>query len=262
MDATQMSQESIRLRHVQRQKKRKKIQKRRRITLYCVILLFVLMIVLFFTPLFNIKNIQINGNNMVDTAVIKQAVGSIEEDNLFRLRKKKIISNIKTIPYIDDVQIKKVIFPTGIKVNVVECQPIGYVISNDQYVILDKNMKVLEVRADAMEGICEIQGMEVTSVSEGALLATDDPDKLKSVIDCISELIGQELISGVGAINFSDMSSITFNYENRLDVICGSNIDFAKKIGMFKKAVNSSKLTENSRGTIDISVSGKAIYTP
>ena len=257
-----MSQESIRLRHVQRQKKRKKIQKRRRMTLYSVVLFFVILIVLFFTPLFNIKNIQISGNNRVDTAVIKQAIGSVEEDNLFRLNKKKIVSNIKTIPYIDDVQIKKVVFPTGLKVKVAECQPIGYVLSNDRYVILDKNMKVLEARTDAMEGICEIQGIEVTSVSEGALLATDDSDKLEAVIGCVSELIGQDLISGVGAINFTDMNSITFTYQNRLDVICGSSIDFAKKIGMFKKAVNSSKLTENSRGTIDISVSGKAIYTP
>ena len=104
--------------------------------------------------------------------------------------------------------------------------------------------------------------MVATSSTEGAVITTDDAEKLVTVSEIFARLIDEDIISKIGTISFEDMNNITFTYENRLDVICGSEIDFSKKIGMFKKAVTSSKLTENSRGTIDISISGKAIYTP
>ena len=71
-----------------------------------------------------------------------------------------------------------------------------------------------------------------------------------------------DIIKGVTVISFEDVTNITFNYENRLDVICGTYIDFRRKLSLFKEAINSNKLTENSKGTINLSTTGKAIYTP
>ncbi len=254
--------ENIRIRHVKRQKQRKKIMKRRRITFFTVSGLILLSIILFFTPLFNIKNINITGNIKVETAQIKQTIGSVEEENLFRLSTKKIIENIKTIPYVDNVEIKKKVFPVGINVNVIECIPVGYIQQNESYIILDKNFKVLEITEAPLENVAQIVGIAVTASTEGAVVTTDDADKLETVSQICHRLIEQDIISKIGTINFEDMNNISFTYENRLDVICGSVVDFSKKIGMFEKAVTSSKLTDNSRGTIDISISGKAIYTP
>lgn len=256
------STENLRIRHIQRQKQRKKIMKRRRITFFTVSGLILLSIILFFTPLFNIKNINIAGNSKVEIAQIKQAIGSIEEDNLFRLNTKKIITNIKTIPYVDDVVIKKKIFPVGINVDIIECIPVGYIQNNESYIILDKNFKVLEIIDAPMENVAQIMGVSVTASTEGAIISTDDPDKLTTMVEICNVLVAEDLILKIGTINFADMNNISFTYENRLDVICGSVVDFSKKIGMFEKAVTSSKLTDNSRGTIDISISGKAIYTP
>ena len=256
------SSENLRARHIQRQKQRRKVMKRRRIMFFTVSALILLSIVLFFTPLFNIKNIEVAGNTKVEIAQIKQAIGSVEEDNLFRLNTKKIITNIKTIPYIDDVVIKKKIFPAGINVDVVECVPVGYIQNNESYIILDKNFKVLETIDVPMENVAQIMGVSVTASSEGAVISTDDQEKQTTMIEICNVLVEDGLISKIGTINFSDMNNISFTYENRLDVICGSVVDFSKKIGMFEKAVTSSKLTDNSRGTIDISISGKAIYTP
>lgn len=259
---TKKNAESIRIRHVKRQKQRNRMMKRRRIIFFTVLGLIVISVVLFFTPLFNIKNVSVTGNQRVDTVQIKQVVGSVEEDNLFILNEKKIIKNIKTIPYVDEASIKKKIFPVGINVKIIECVPVGYILYNNSYVVIDKNMKVLEISENAMEGIAEISGILISAANEGAVLTVDDADKLNAIIECFTTFYENEMISKIGKISFDDIDNITFNYENRLDVLCGSTLDFSKKIGMFQKAVTSSKLTENSRGTIDISVSGKAIYTP
>ena len=90
---TQRNADSIRIRHVKRLKQRKRMMKRRRIIFFTVVGLILVSIILFFTPLFNIKNIDIVGNAKVETAHIKQTIGSVEEENLFRLRTKKIINN-------------------------------------------------------------------------------------------------------------------------------------------------------------------------
>ena len=63
-------------------------------------------------------------------------------------------------------------------------------------------------------------------------------------------------------ISFYKTNYISFNYENRLSVICGSSIDFSEKIALFEEAVKSNRLDENARGTMDLTNTGKAVYTP
>lgn len=254
--------DDIRARHIKRQLQHRRTMRRRRIIFFTVLGIAAVLIVLFFTPLFNIKNIKIYGNSRIETAVIKQAIGSVEEENLFRLDTKKIIKNVKALPYADDLKIKKKIFPAGLEVTVTECIPVCYIPYNEGSVILDKNFRVLEISETPFEGLCELGGIGVVSAVPAAILSPDDDDRMTTACECISSLIENGLIDKIGRIDFSDMSNIVFTYENRLNVVCGSSVDFSKKIAMFTKAVNSSKLNENSRGTLDISISGKAIYTP
>lgn len=254
--------DNIQARHLKRQSQRRRAMKRRRIIFFTVLSLIVLSVILFFTPLFNIKSVEINGNSKIDTALIKQTVGAVEEENLFRLNTKKITKRLSEIPYVESSEIRKSIFPVALKVDITECQPMCFISYNEQFVILDKNMKVLEISAEKYENLCEITGFGITTVSEGSIAAGDDIEKQTVLLDCIKIMSEQEIISNVYSINVADLNNLTFNYENRLDVVCGSTMDFSKKIGMFHKALNSDRLTANSRGTIDVSIVGKAIYTP
>ena len=69
-------------------------------------------------------------------------------------------------------------------------------------------------------------------------------------------------MSGITKIDFTDLENITFNYENRIDGICGPYVDFSRKLSLFREAITSNKLTEHSRGTINLSRTGRAVYTP
>ena len=91
---------------------------------------------------------------------------------------------------------------------------------------------------------------------------SQEEETQKIVIGCIGNLEKADIIKDVTFISFEDMTNITFNYQSRLDVICGTHIDFQRKLSLFKEAVNSNKLTQNSRGTINLATTGKAIYTP
>ena len=63
-------------------------------------------------------------------------------------------------------------------------------------------------------------------------------------------------------IDVTDPESISFDYENRLRVICGSSIDFEDKISLFEEVMKSNRIASNARGTIDLSIAGKAVHTP
>lgn len=252
----------IRSRHIKRQNQRRRQMKRRRIIFFTVLGLIALSIILFFTPLFNIKSIGIMGNQRIETAVIKQAVGSVEEENLFRLGTKKIEKSLAEIPYVESFEIRKVIIPPSLKVDIVECQPVSYITYNEQLVIVDKTLKVLEVRVDRLEGIGEMTGVNIISATEGAILDTDRNEDLEKIRECLGIMQKEGIIPSLTSINFADMNSVSFSFENRLNIICGSTIDFSKKISMLKMALESDNLTPNSRGTIDLSITGKAIYTP
>lgn len=252
----------IRSRHIKRQNQRRRAMKRRRIIFFTVLGLIALSIILFFTPLFNIKSIEITGNQRVETGVIKQAVGSVDEENLFRLGTKEIEKSLAQISYVESFEIRKVVIPPSLKVKIVECQPAAYITYNEQFVIIDKNLKVLEVRADRLEGIGELTGVNIISATEGAILDTDANDELEKIRECLGIMQKEGIIPLLTSLNFADINSVSLGYENRLNVICGSTIDFARKISMLKMALESDNLTPNSRGTIDLTITGKAIYTP
>ena len=63
-------------------------------------------------------------------------------------------------------------------------------------------------------------------------------------------------------VSIDDLTAIAFNYDNRLDVLCGSRLQIDRKIRMFAESLKTSEFDDNSIGTIDLSVPGIAEYNP
>lgn len=253
---------NLKKRHTQRQRARIRAMKRRRVIFFSLLFLIAVLIVMFFTPAFQIRSVVIEGNERVSTEQISQAVGEIEGENLFRTSMRRIRKNLLAIAYVDTASVKRVAIPPSVKVTVLECQPAAYIIENEKYIIINEKGKVLEVSDTIPEGIPQLAGFSPTVFEPGQELEIDEQNKYETVLLCITEMQKAGILSGVRLVSFEDVSNITFNYEDRLDVLCGSEVEFSKKMSLFREAIHSSKLTENSRGTIDLSVTGKAVYTP
>ena len=253
---------NIQKRHTQRQRQRIRAMKRRRFIFFSTLILIAVLTVMFFTPLFNIRRVDIEGNGRVSTEEIQQSIGILEGENLFRTSTGKIKKNLLRFPYMDMVSVKRVLFPPSIRVAVTECEPGGYIIENEKYIVINEKAKVLEVSVDEPKNIPQLAGMTLSKFEPGMKLEVAESDKFAVMIQCLQEMRKLDVLKGVEMISFDDMSNISFNYEDRLDVLCGSDVEFSKKLGLFREAIHSSKLTENSRGTIDLSTTGKAVYTP
>jgi len=258
----EIANETIRNRHLERQKKRMRQMKRRRCITISVLISIVLLIIIFFTPIFKIRKIEIEGNNKVATAEIEGKLGKCMNNNIFRYRTSNPIKDIKSIPYIDNVVIKKSPFSSKITVTITECKPAAYVEVGEKEVVLDKKLKVLEVVDNIEYDIPEITNMSVVQVNPGETVGLENEGLVNMVSTCIEVLYNEGILKGVEYISFEDSNNIKFNYEERLDVVCGGKENFEKKIKLFNQAINTEDISDKARGTIDLSVSSRAVYTP
>lgn len=259
---TDSGNENIRKRHIERQKRRMRQMKRRRITTVSVLTLIVLIVIIFFTPIFKIRKIEVKGNEIITT---EEIVGKLEGGvgkNIFRYRVGSSLKNIKAMPYIDSVEITKSAISSKLTVNVTECVPAGFFEVGEKCVVVDKKLKVLEVLDDIEYEIPIIEEVSVVQVNPGSEITLENEEIFGVVKKCITAIADEGILDGVTYISFENSDNITFNYQDRLDVVCGGTDNFKKKIKLFNQALNTQKLSDKSRGTIDLTVTGQAVYTP
>ena len=265
----------LQARHNERRKRRIREQKRRRIIFFSTLALIAVLVIMFFTPLFNIRNVNIDikraeldvsgtENLHISADMVRETLGKIEGRNLFSYSKKSARKKLLQIAYVDKVSVKKKAFPPTINIEIIECIPAFLVAYEEEYVLMDKTGKVLEkmkeIPSDGKVPVAE--GIAITSANVGEQVEFKDAESQKIILYCIENMQKAGILGDITVMSFEDMTNITFNYQERLDVICGTHIDFQRKLALFKEAINSTKLTKNSRGTINLSTTGKAIYTP
>ena len=195
------------------------------------------------TPIFNIRSVSVEGNVLVTAEQFQEKLKPLVGQNLFRSGRRKIRNTLKTIPYIDTVDVQKRLFPPSVKVTVTEYTPSAY------------------IKIDG-ETLPTVTGLTVTDYKLGEILKTDENEKFDITKISLSTLEATGILDKVIEINVTDVTDITMNYDNRITVQCGTQLDLERKIRLFRETVMSNSLTENARGTMDLSESGKAIYTP
>ncbi len=252
---------SIKKRHLDRQEKRRRQQLKRRVVSISLLSLIVICIVVFLTPIFNIRAVNVTGNSKVSTEKLSSALEGFMGDNLLFTSSKDAKKALSSFAYVESASVKKKFFPPSVTVTVTEAKPAVYIMHQRSFVIADKSGKILEV-TDRKPELCEVTGLRLTSANEGETLSLYDNAKLKTVLGILGSFERSGILAGVTQINLESFDNITFNYESRIDAICGPYVDFDRKLGLFREAVNSASFTENTRGTLDMTKTGKAVYTP
>ena len=215
------------IRYQKKQKQQRLKIQRRRALLGFILAVVLVSVLLFMTPIFNIRSVSVEGNVLVTAEQFQEKLKPLVGQNLFRSGRRKIRNTLKTIPYIDTVDVQKRLFPPSVKVTVTEYTPSAYIKIDGKTLLVNSELRVLTDTGNNGETLPTVTGLTVTD-----------------------------------EINVTDVTDITMNYDNRITVQCGTQLDLERKIRLFRETVMSNSLTENARGTMDLSESGKAIYTP
>lgn len=249
---------------IEKKRKNERIKQQRiRAGLGLALAIVLCIVLMFMTPLFSIKEIRLSGNDTVPKELIDTHVGNLIGANLFSTSISNIEKEMTKIPQIRDVSVKKAIFPARLEMEITESKPAGYVLSGTETLVIDSDLRIIDDASTFdSDKLPSISGISVSKYELNAQLEIDSEEKKEILIDILKAFETNGLTDKIKYISIDDITSITFNYDNRIDVQCGSQLEIDRKIRMFCESISTSTFDENSIGTMDLSVPGTAIYNP
>lgn len=260
----QKTTENDRNRNIEKKRKAERIKKEsfmRLVTLGAV--LAVTVAVLFMTPLFAICEIRLEGNDTVSKEIINTKVGDLIGANLFGTSVSDIKERMSQIPQIGDVEVKKAIFPSRLELTITESIPAGYVACGKDMLVINSDLRIIDdASVFDIDKLPSISGISVSEYELNQALKIKSKEKEEILKEILKAFEAVGTTEYVKYVSIDDITSITFNYDNRLDVICGSRLQMERKIRMFAESIQTSTFDEASIGTIDLSVPGTATYNP
>ena len=236
-------------------RKRRKKKAFRKLILFFVLLLSILITLCFKLPYFNIVKINVFNNKSITKEEIIKLSNINIGSNLFyqnlESSKKLIMSN----PYILDVNFSRKI-PNKVEILVKERKAEFYSTAESKFVIFDKNSMVLELKnnIDNMK-LIRIDGIDVKKLELGKTIDDTDGKKVK-IISTISDLISRKKdgVPDMTSIDLTDAKDLKVYYGN-IYVILGTGYGIEDKLN---KAINilQSDGVKSSKGYIDVSFNG------
>ncbi len=255
-----VTNDRLRLRYEERKRKRQRQIKASRTALLFLLCAILVFIVLFMTPLFNIRSITVSGNKVITLEEINNRIGSLDGENLLKVSRFDVEERLSEIAYIKEVTIDKNYFKTSLNVNILEREAVAYLGFSGKYVLFDDECVILAETNEKPENIPLIIGTDDSETEKTGLNMSDE--NIKIMLDSLTLMRELELLEKVDSLNLSDSANIRFKYDDRLDVSCGAEIDLERKLRLFEAMVNNNNFPDNSKGTVDLSITGNARYIP
>jgi len=224
-----------------------------------VIILFIIaaQVFILFSPVFNIKYINVLGQKKVGSQKIVELSGICYGQNIFKVNISKAGQQIKNgEPYIESVKTNR-IFPNSIEMKVSERIPVGAVEYMGSYILVDRNGYALEITTEIKEkNIVDLRGITLNRVTIGKKISEGEMDKLKTSLCLLGLLEKNNLISKVEYIDVNDTKNVIIFVDKRLDVKIGSAEELNSAVLCkyrldFLKAIIE-KIQENQAGRIDL----------
>lgn len=252
------SKDELRREYAEKTRKRRK----RRIVewfAFTAMIFVAIFIVLSLTVLFNIKEIEVEGDTRYTAEQIIEASGIKNGDNLWRTATSEVSKSVSTaLPYIGSVSLSRKI-PSTVVIIPEETSP-EYAIANEKrYVLVDKSDKVLEAKAKKSGGLPVLEGLKAQQIKEGYVFEAEVPENYQAA----------KYIFGVCADNGIKVKKLNMKDQNDIFAVCdekvrldfGSATQIDEKIQMANEVMT--KLREEGslrEGVINLKSTTKAFY--
>jgi cell division protein FtsQ len=225
--------------------------------------LVIVAIIFIMSVFFKVSRIEVEGNSIYTDDEIIEASGITTGDNLFFINGIAAGSRVAVkLPYIDSVQINRGL-PNLVTIKVTESKAVGYVTVDDELWSVSSDGKFLsEISEDDSEYIASISGISVSDPATGEHIkaASGEESKLAYLTDILYQIQARGMYGKVTAIDMSDVSNPTFEYDSRFLVKLGAMDDTEYKFGKLLSAVN--QLTADDAGTLDLSTGDNVVFNP
>ena len=219
--------------------------------------------VLAMSVFFKITRINVEGNSYYTADEIINASGIQRGDNLFFINRIAAGSRVAVkLQYVDSVRINRGL-PNIVTIVVEESRAVGYVTINDLYWSVGRTGKCLGiVDKDEAAQMAQISGIILAEPAEGSNFqpSSSEMDKFMYLLEIMDQIHGRGLTDLVSAIDMSDPSDPTVEYDGRFTVRLGAQDDTEYKFGKLLSAIE--KLGADDSGTLDVSSGNRVEFRP
>lgn len=202
------------------QEREKRIKRNRRIksVLKLLLLLFVfsgIAVFLMTSPMFNITEIEVNGNSKITKEQIVSLSNIQLNENIYRLSKKKVEEAVKQNAYVQNVTIKRKI-PNKVQIDVTERTPEYILLFGNAYVYIDKQGYILEI-SDVKLELPILTGYQTKeeNLVPGERLQEEDLEKLNTVLKIVESSKNYNLYSVITQINIANKNDYVLVLESK-----------------------------------------------
>ena len=172
-------------------------------------------LVVWFVPVFSVKDIVVEGNANASVESVVEASGVQEGENLIRVNPRKAASGVVSIPWVASATVSRD-FPSTLTVQVEERETVAFVDDNDGQRLIDAQGEEFIIAAPPEEAV-EISG----EVESGSLEVTNAVEILAAV--------PREIRAQVAQLEIDDPYSYRFRMEDDKTVFWGANEDNENK---------------------------------
>lgn len=194
---------------------------------------------------FNIKKIEIVGNNKLtkDEAI---SLSQIEiEENTFKLSKNKIETNIKQNAYVESVKIKRNL-PSTILIEIEERVPTYMITFANAYAYINNQGYFVEISKEKLElPIITGYATKEEDIQLGERLCTEDLQKLDDILQIMKAAESNEIANIVTKINISDKQDYVLELKSEKKTVhVGDTSNLSTKMLYIKEIIEQNKKIE------------------
>ena len=216
--------------------------------LISISLFIFLLLILILSPWLNIKEIGLNGLKRVENNEIIRELGLEKETNLLAFSKIGAKIKLKKNNYIKNVKIKKV-YPNKIIFNIEERELAGYIPYINDYLYIDKDGFIVDIKPNFIENLPIIEGLEFDKFVLGKTLEIDDKEAFNIVMNFTNILIEKDINQYILKIDVSNLEDIHLHIKG-IDVVFGNGEDMNLKINTLIEVFKN--IPENQKGILYI----------
>ncbi len=184
-----------------------------------IALIALIFMLLMLSPWLNIQNIEINGLETLEKPDVIRQMKLDKQTNILSFNSFVAKRRVKSNYYIEDVNVKRKL-PNTVTINITERKIVGYILYINNYIYIDKEGMVVDVKSSYTEPLPIIYGLKFDSFIIGEKLKTDNDEAFEVVMEITNIIKNKENLKQILKIDISDLNDIHL-YMEKLDIILG-----------------------------------------
>lgn len=212
-------------------RKARKNRRIKRTILLCIFIILSGIIIITYTDIFKIKDVNIKGENLLVKDYVQEKADSLKGQNLVFLTDKKLDKMFADNYYISEIKMKKT-YPSTVDISVKEKTGLFYQKDGSMYNILSSDMVYIENTSTLKsDNMIEIVGADFLGKGIGEDISTSTREKefLKNIYEAQDFLNKNFNDLKITKVDISDLSNIKC-YLNNIEIYLGNDEDTIKKI--------------------------------